>query len=119
MQLKISSFIIIIVLLIQCKSANVGQVDDNNYEVTPVILLLTDEFSPADLELIKSVQIESMKRISRSQNQWMIKVNGSKEDTLSLIEKLKADEHVQEAYIESSDQSDTVTNTKSGKSDTN
>ncbi|WP_436517182.1 hypothetical protein [Ekhidna sp. To15] len=96
----------IVLLLTQCKSANVGQADDySDQATTPIILLLADGLSPADLESVKSTQVESMKRISRSQNQWMVKVAGNESVALKLLDKLKEDESVLETYLDGNDQS--------------
>lgn len=115
MHLKISSLILITLLLVQCKSASVGQIEDNETAI-PVILLLADNVSPADLESLKSVEIQSMKRISRSQNQWIVNIVGEQE-TNSLLEKLKQDNGVKEVYLDKANASEPITNTKSGKSD--
>lgn len=117
MQIKNAFLIVFILLLIQCKTADVGQGDSDNVQPTSFILLLSDDLSPADLEIVKSMKVESMKRISRSQNQWMVKVVEDQAKVVTLLEKLKEDKRVSEVSIEGKTQkSDNLKNTKSGKS---
>lgn len=97
---------IIALFLIQCKSANVGQADADMNQVTPMIILLANDLSPADLESVKSAQIESMKRVSRSQNQWMLKVKGDESAVLKVLNELKEDEKVLEVYLDGEKPSD-------------
>lgn len=114
MNLRNSAIFLFTILLIQCKST--GDVSQASDVQTPIILLLTENLSPADLESVKSMQIESMKKISRTQNLWMLKVPGEIGNAKTLIGKLKGDERVIKASLEN-DESDTSNKTKSGKSD--
>ncbi len=116
MYLKNTFLIVFALLLVQCKSTGSGQQTNNFEEAIPVILLLSENISPADLESVKSMQIESMKRISRTQNQWMLKVMGGQERALELINSLKADKRVIKSSLkDENEKTDQIQNTKSGK----
>ncbi|MEQ8904627.1 hypothetical protein [Ekhidna sp.] len=108
-------FAITTLLLVQCKSANQTQSLEENQEAIPILLLLQDDLTPSDLEAIKSVKVESMKRISRSQNKWMVKI-ANEYVVNETIEKLGKDEGVIEVSRVSDEALHTPINSKSGKS---
>ncbi len=102
-------------LLTHCKSAGLRQLEEVGQSI-PLIVLLTDNLAPEDIESIKSFEIESMKRISRSQNQWMIKVVGGEDEATRLIEKLNDDKRIIDASLQTKKaNSEKIQNTKSGK----
>lgn len=105
---------------VQCKStSDVGQQAENESQPIPLMLLLDENLSPADLAVVKEYQIENMKRTSRSQNQWMINVVGDETTAQELLEKLRATKGVQKCSLPESNQgTKEIENTKSGKSGT-
>ena len=109
-------FAITTLLLVQCKSANQTQSLEENQEAVPILLLLQDDLTPLDLEAIKSIKVESSKRISRSQNKWMVKIAASESVVNETIGKLQKDSRVIEVSKITEESSDTTINSKSGKS---
>lgn len=105
----------VVFTIIQCKSTS-QQATTIDSAPIPVILLLQEDTSPADLSLIKSLSVESMKRISRSQNKWMLKIAEDQKVVDDLIKNLKNDEKVFEVSVDEQNQLNQNTNTKSGKS---
>lgn len=114
---KTSILIVLILLLVQCKSSGVAQGSEDSIQSTPIILLLEEDLSPSDIEAIKLSSSENAKRISKSQNQWMVKVEGDKENAVKLIESLKKDKRILKVGLqEVNPESEKLKNTKSGKS---
>lgn len=101
---------------VQCKStSDVSQQTENESQPIPIMLLLDENLSLADLAVVKEYQIENMKRTSRSQNQWMINVVGDEGTVRELLEKLKMTEGVQECSLPDDNQeSKEIENIKSG-----
>ena len=120
MHVQKSFSLLFILLIAQCKSADIGQESKETAKTTPLILLMANDLLPTDLESLKSIEIESFKRISKSQNKWVIKVVEDEAIVLKLFKNLQKDRRVIEVSIVNKTQESsttTTTNTKSGKSD--
>ena len=111
-------FFVIVFIFIQCKSNQTGLDQSNDgKEVQSLLLLLSNEVSPSELEVVKSFGVKSFKKTSRSQNLWMVDVqNLDTQGILSLKEQLRSDSRVLEVRdAESGSAIQSSTNSKSGK----
>ncbi len=114
----IASFFSVVLLLTFCKSSqsNLTEVSEQQ-KVDHMLVLLANNVDPTDLEIIRSFNIKETKRVSRSQNQWMIKIDHlSDQDIKKLKEKLELESRVLKVSDVSNGTSmESNTNTKSGR----
>lgn len=116
MKFKFGFICLAMLVLFQCKPTS-QQATSVNQESIPLIILLEEDVSPADLSAVKSLSVESMKRISRSQNKWMVKMAEEQSVVDEFISTLKNDSRVIEISMMNDENKPTqTTNTKSGKS---
>ncbi len=111
-------FFVVAFIFIQCKSNHTGLDQSNDgKEMQSLLLLLSNEVSPSDLEVVKSFGVKSFKKTSRSQNLWMIDLkNLDTQRILSFKEQLKDDSRVLEVRdTESGSATQSSTNSKYGK----
>ena len=86
---KIAFPILLAFLIISCKSSQ-----GTSAEPSEIILLLKDEVKPNKLTSFDGIEILDQKQTSRSQNQWMIKFQLTKEKMSNLKDKLAKDPKV-------------------------
>lgn len=101
-------------MLFSCKSSD-QSTSQASVEPTNLIVLLQEGISPESIDLLRSINKDDMKRISRSQNQWMIKLSDQKIAS-DLKTKLEQDERVIEISMGDKNESETTKSAKSGKS---
>jgi len=75
-------------------SCKVQKSEDFSKDSQVLLILLKDNYSVSDLELLSSDSIESAKRISRSQNLWTVSVTMDDIEKESIINKLSGSDKV-------------------------
>ncbi|MEO1253947.1 MAG: hypothetical protein AAFY41_03540, partial [Bacteroidota bacterium] len=104
-------------LCISCKSTGVNQNDQGTPTDESVFtVLLMDNVAPADIEAIEDSAFESAKRISRSENRWMIKMRKDESEVEKTMELLQQDKRVLEVSSGENDKKINNIDSKSGKS---
>jgi len=116
--MKIGTYSILLLALCfaQCKSANQNGSNLTEQNPSHLMVLFEEDVMPEKLAMLKDFKIADMKRTSRSQNLWMIKLEEAG-DIQKLIDACSSSDQVKEVYkVDQSATSETNTNTKSGKS---
>lgn len=117
MKAHFTLLILLFALFFQCKPTQNTALSESEGKTVFVMVLLENQVLPKEISSLQSFDQENMKRTSRSQNLWMIEVEES--TVLTLIEGLKKDSKVLDAYeSKDSPSSSTSKSTKSGKTDT-
>ncbi|NQZ77149.1 MAG: hypothetical protein HRT61_13775 [Ekhidna sp.] len=97
-----------------CKSAKT-----NAEEIRGFILLIVDGKSPSDLTAFSNHEMVDQKRVSKSQNQWMVKLNVGESTYNTILDELKKDSSVKQVSNMKSSETQNMTNKGHSKSKPN
>lgn len=80
------------------------------------LILMMKDHIPSDIELLKAYRIESLKRTSRSQNLWLVKLQIEDNQINELIEKLTELEEIESVHQSNLENKTNLTNKDKKKS---
>lgn len=107
------TLVTVAVMLSACKNSKSST--SSISEPTGIIVLLEKSQTPSTISLLKEYEVVDEKRTSRSQNLWLVQITDPKEGVDELIEKLKKQEGVLDAYQQDDKEPSNSTNNAKGK----